>query len=1109
MIEEKVKYYLDEKSRFVIENYNWAEPFSNFFPGIGGKWGIPLWLYYVNRAQCISSMGIRDKDNAIMEFFPFNKACQLASNQGFRTFLKIDDEFLYEPFRQTKEKEITQTMKISTGELKLSDHNNSLGIRVNIEYFPLVNLPVAGLVRKVSIKNQGKKSLKLEIIDGLPHILPFGMNQHCIKFIARHIEAMMRVDTIDGTPFFRLKQVPLDIPHVQKIEGGNFYFTFQPDQNAFLKDNYAIDPSLIFGISGGFETPWMFANNSVEKILTFKQMNENKTPCAFTLMHQKIDKGQEIIFYSFIGNSSSEEKLRDFKQKVLNENFVIKKREENKKIIDEIENNILTVSSDKNFDGYCDQTFLDNVMRGGLPAVFKTNETKNIFYLYSRKHGDIERDYNHFVLEQTYLSQGNSHFRDVNQNRRNDVWFNPEIEDRNIIMFFNLIQTDGFNPLVVNGLTYRVENLSSFKKWLGDFVKDPSVFSDLLGSVSRPFTPGEFIMKIEEAGIALSLNYDEVIAQLLSFCKQNDVGQPSEGFWIDHWTYNLDLLDNFLMVYPDRLKEILIDKEVYTFFDNPDVVLPRNRKYILEDGKVRQYEAVVRDKEKIKLIQTRNTDPYKVRTEYGKGKVYTTNLLVKILSLIANKISSLDPEGIGIEMEADKPGWYDPLNGLPGLMTSSLCETLELKRTCSFLLTAISKTDIDDRDSVCLFEEMHIFILELMEALKKRLNSEDKDKAFVFWDDSHKIKEFYREKTKFGVSGKEFDLKLSMHTVKKFLLKCLKLLDEIFSDLYKEKVFHENGVCFTYFLNQVKRYDEIYLDDEKKERSLNNKGLQFVTPKEFKQKPLSLFLEGPVHLLKIKKDLARKIYNNVKKSGIYDNKLKMYKTSESIASESFEIGRARAYLPGWIENESIYLHMEYKYLLELLNAGLYEEYYDEIKNTLIPFFNPETYGRSILENSSFIVSSAFPDKELHGRGFQPRLSGATAEFLTMWIIMVAGQKPFFIDETNSLKFMLDPILPGWLFTEEEQICTIYTNNKPMEHRVPVNSFAFKFLGKTLVVYHNEKRKNTYGKDGMKIVSYTLKYVDGKTCELRGNVLDSTITKDLRNGQVERIDALLQ
>ena len=123
--------------------------------------------------------------------------------------------------------------------------------------------------------------------------------------------------------------------------------------------------------------------------------------------------------------------------------------------------------------------------------------------------------------------------------------------------------------------------------------------------------------------------------------------------------------------------------------------------------------------------------------------------------------------------------------------------------------------------------------------------------------------------------------------------------------------------------------------------------------------------------------------------------------------------------------------------------------------------------------------------------------------------MVAGQKPFFIDETKGLKIMLDPILPGWLFTEKEQICILYSDNKPVEHRVPVNSFAFKFLGKTLVVYHNEKRKNTYGKDGTRITSYALKYADGKTCELQGKGLGSAIAQDIRNGQVERIDVFLQ
>ncbi|RZB33233.1 MAG: hypothetical protein AEth_00026 [Candidatus Argoarchaeum ethanivorans] len=1103
---ENVRYYLDSEKRFVIENYNWAKPFSSFFPGIGGKWGVPLWAYYVNRGQCVSSIGVRDKDDAIMEFFSFNKACQMVGNQGFRTFLKVDGDVLYEPFKQSKNEMVSQRMIVSAWDLELEEVNRALGLRVTVNFFPLVNLSVAGLVRMVSIKNLNGESLRAELLDGLPHILSFGMTQRCIKIIARHIEAMKEVEVIDGMPLFKLKQVPLDVPEVQEIRGGNFYFTLLDGKGSIPSDSYVVDPESVFGVSWSFDYPWLFAEHGVEEVLACNQMYENKTPCAFTVLCLDIPAGKEMTFYSIVGNASSEEKLRSFKKYVV-DNGILDKRDENKRTIEEIEDNMFTVSSNKNFDSYCGQTFLDNVVRGGMPVVFRTQSSKNVFYLYSRKHGDLERDYNYFVVEETYLSQGNSHFRDVNQNRRNDAWFNPGIEDSNIIMFFNLIQTDGFNPLVVNGLTYTATDLPALAEWLGRLVDDTGLFDELLELVKEPFTPGEFMMKIEEAVTGRSLDYDEIISVLLSFSRENDVGEPSEGFWIDHWTYNLDLLDNFLMSFPDRLKEILVDKSVFTFYDNPDVVMPRNKKYVLVDGNVRQYGSVKRNKDKLKLIKSREADPYKVRREYGRGSVYTTNLLVKMLLIIANKIASLDPEGIGMEMEADKPGWNDPLNGLPGLLASSLSETLELKRACSFLSDAIVSIGLEDSGSVSIFEELDIFITDLMETIEKRLDSVDENRKFLFWDESHRIKEDYREKAIFGVSGGEAEMKIS--TVKDFLDKSLKLLDSIFSEIPKDKVFHKNGVCYTYFLNEVKRYEHIHKDDEENGIAVNDSGLELVTPLEFKQKPLSLFLEGPVHLMKIKQELASEIYKNVKNSEIYDEKLKMYKTSEPITRETSEIGRARAYTPGWIENESIYLHMEYKYLLELLKAGLHKEYYEEIRNTMIPFLDPETYGRSILENSSFIVSSAFPDSKLYGRGFQPRLTGASAELINMWTIMTAGQHPFFVDETGNLELKLEPALPGWLFTEKKQTCKTFADNgDKKELIIPENCFAFKFLGKTIVVYHNDKRKNTFGKDKARITHYTLKYTDGKTCKIQGSTIPEKPANDTRNGQIERIDAFL-
>jgi len=63
-----------------------------------------------------------------------------------------------------------------------------------------------------------------------------------------------------------------------------------------------------------------------------------------------------------------------------------------------------------------------------------------------------------------------------------------------------------------------------------------------------------------------------------------------------------------------------------------------------------------------------------------------------------------------------------------------------------------------------------------------------------------------------------------------------------------------------------------------------------------------------------------------------------------------------------------------------------------MKNCLVPFMKPEVYKRSIFENVSFIVSSANPDENLHGAGFSARLSGSTAEFYKMLILITLGKK---------------------------------------------------------------------------------------------------------------------
>jgi hypothetical protein len=59
--------------------------------------------------------------------------------------------------------------------------------------------------------------------------------------------------------------------------------------------------------------------------------------------------------------------------------------------------------------------------------------------------------------------------------------------------------------------------------------------------------------------------------------------------------------------------------------------------------------------------------------------------------------------------------------------------------------------------------------------------------------------------------------------------------------------------------------------------------------------------------------------------------------------------------------------MSYKFYLELLRGSLYTEFFEEIRTGVVAFMDPEVYGRSPLEVSSFIVSSVFPDEKMHGK----------------------------------------------------------------------------------------------------------------------------------------------
>ncbi|NQV50153.1 MAG: hypothetical protein HQ507_06630 [Candidatus Marinimicrobia bacterium] len=1100
----KTSFELNNSGEFIIENYNAAKPFSSFFPGIAGKTGIPMWVFFVNRGQGICSMGIQDKDNPIMEFLPANWAYQLVSSQGFRTFIKFPNDSkikYYEPFQdhyQDEAMQKTQRMFVSSSHLTLEEVNETLGLKFQVEYHTVPEDQYAGLIRTLHIENIGTQEIAFEGLDGLPLIIPHGLNNFALKHLRRLTEAFVEVTNYDhSAPLFKGKVEPADRPEVVRIIKGNFYIGLEATSEGTRLLQPIVDPQRIFGPHNDYSHPANFLESDFDTLLE-GQVFENRLPSAMSLFKTELAAGDSYTLTSIIGHIDSKETLNQLMPTISKAEYLKNKKQVSHTMIDELTAKNLIISSEPVLDLYVRQNFLDNVLRGGFPYTLKGKKSDSVLHLFSRRHGDLERDYNDYRITPTNFSQGNGAYRDVNQNRRSDLLFNPDVKSGNLEHFYNLIQLDGFNPLVIKELRYIVKDSAAASQVLKDHVPQDRADS-VLDFLKESRTPGELLVYLHQNGVELSTGAEAFLGDLLAVCHKIHDTDHGEGYWSDHWTYNLDLLENYLAIYPEKIGYILFEKQNFTFHDSPYLVHPRDEKYVIWDGKTMQLEAVYLDKQKEALIHTRQQDRNSVRTQYGSGVVYHTFLITKMLSLITNKMASLDPSGIGVEMESDKPNWYDALNGLSAIMGSSLSETMEIKRNILFLLEAINEHGHSVAD-LEIFEELAEFISTLAEIL------ENDPEPFSFWDQANSAKEKFRSQIILGIAGVE--TRVSISALKTYLEACLSKLETGINMAWDMA----GKIPSTYFNHEVVEHELIQVTeaDGSLSTKTNSKGLSCFRVKSFRIHHLPHFLEGPVHFLRCQPEtsIARKLVEDIRKSDLYDTKLGMYKVNAVLDDEPMEIGRARVFSPGWFENESIWLHMEYKYMYEILRNGLNDIFFDEFKKVFIPFQKPEIYGRSILENSSFIVSSANPDKSLHGTGFVARLSGATAEFIQILMHMAMGPKPFVLNNQSELEFQLQPVLPGWLFTTKTQRVEEAGINDSLPLSIPANTFSFMFLGEIMVTYHNPAMKNTYGSEKVIPKQWKILDNDGNTHQFEGNSIIGKLATEIRQRQVSRIDVTL-
>jgi hypothetical protein len=126
--------------------------------------------------------------------------------------------------------------------------------------------------------------------------------------------------------------------------------------------------------------------------------------------------GETVTISTVYGAADHISQVPGYARRVMQENFVQYKLTRSREVIRQITKSVDTRTNNHLFDAHVEQMFLDNSLRGGIPMVLGDQDDNDgilnvdedprlkVFHVFSRIHGDLERDYNDFMLSSTFFS---------------------------------------------------------------------------------------------------------------------------------------------------------------------------------------------------------------------------------------------------------------------------------------------------------------------------------------------------------------------------------------------------------------------------------------------------------------------------------------------------------------------------------------------------------------------------------------------------------------------------------------------------------------------------------------------------------------------------------
>jgi len=694
-----------DSSFYKISDFHLMDPFLMTITS-----GEDHWMY-ISSTGCLTA----GRNKAEFALFPYVTDDILHKNSSFTgpiTIIRIkkgNQDLVWEPFSNNNDMfNLNRNLyKNSIGNTIIFEEiNNDLGLNF---YYQWHSNSEHGFIRKCSITNQNKNSIRLDILDGLLNILPAGIGLRTTQEMNNLANAYKVTE------------------HLPKKKCSLFYL------NSLIMDRPQPGESLRANIVSYYSENSLEVSVSDKEIFNFKKNGRfrkkytvtGKPGCILTKSSLRLKPKEESKWYLFADVNKTQTEIT----------HIIKSLNNSKNIIDDTEQGIISnhnklvyaIASADGFqitrsninDLHHTANVLFNILRGGVfnnqynvrlsdfienlktrnkkaYKIFKnrfnqnkatvsldqlihfSNETKDQSIMrlcreylplrLGRRHGDPSRPWNRFEIKtkdnnNSELLYYEGNWRDIFQNWEALGLSFPLSINSMISKFVNATTVDGYNP-------YRID--SDGIDW----------------EVSDPNDSWSYI-----------------------------------GYWNDHQIIYLQKLLEHLNNYSNKTLTNNLSLEIYSYANVPYRL--RSFSEIISNPKETINFDFKKNKKIMALVNVYGTDIKLVQD--NKKNIYHVNLCEKLIVLALAKLSNLIPDG-GIWLNTQRPEWNDANNALVGY-GASMVTVYYLRRFINFFQKILKQADLKSlsisREVAQWFFEINSLLIELD---KKRNHQKDYNK---------------------------------------------------------------------------------------------------------------------------------------------------------------------------------------------------------------------------------------------------------------------------------------------------------------------------------------------------------------------------------------------